>query len=137
MKLTPKQKQLLGTWQSDRRQTLKNNASYQRLVGRRSRRVASIFGKLKVTYTPRYVMTELDGYKTRERYEVVAEDEDKIVLRIGCEQAKKRHRGDKILAMCFPDELQPLLETITFRKLGRQDFYWIARGPFCECFEKL
>jgi len=134
--MSPLHKKLLGLWKSDQRKTLQTFHRYHRLPpGVKKRRVASLFGRLELRYTRQYLYTQLGDFETRERYEVVAEDGQSIVLRIYAEDLKKRL--DRLLReSCPPDFFEPRIEKITFRKEPAGEYYWIGCGHFCEWFRR-
>lgn len=127
------QKRLLGTWRSDRAQTLRLLHPYHELPTAKKRKVASIFGKLTLRYTPRYIYATLDGTTTRERYSVVAEDRWSIVLKVHHDQERKRLEG--ILGPAW--DFSPTLAHVTIDMIGRTPCYWVKAGRIQECFRKI
>lgn len=84
------QKRLLGTWQSDRQRTLRtSNTNRQLPAGARKRRYVAIFGELVLRFTPKFCYQTFDDKTHKERYDVVAEDDDSIALRCYSDQFVK------------------------------------------------
>ncbi len=75
--------QLIGTWKSDRKRTLAGFAPYHKLKDlAKRRRVSGIFGELEVKYTRRYIHSQFKDSAYKERYEVVDESEDTLVIKV-------------------------------------------------------
>lgn len=132
--MSPKQQLLLGTWRSDRRRTLQNCHRYHRLQGEKKRRFAALFGQLELRYTSRYVHHQLRDFKYRERYDVVTEDAESIVIRVHTEGIKKQI--DNVLLESMEDFFTPKLHQIHFSRHRGRQYYWIGLGAFCEWFQK-
>ena len=133
--MTAKHRLLLGTWRSDQRRTLKTCHHYHGLVGAKKRKFAALFGKLELRYTRRFVYHTLRDFKYRERYDVVAEDETSIVIRVHSDGIKKKL--DKVLLADLEEFPQSKLHQIHFVLRRGHQFYWIGQGRFCEWFRKL
>lgn len=78
---TPQQ-MLLGSWQSDHLRTFRHWKPSGRSTPAQIRKLKSLFGKLVVRWTPKRCYTSFDDFVKGEPYEVVAADEDSLVLRM-------------------------------------------------------
>ncbi len=132
--MSPMQRLLLGTWRSDRSRTLKTWHKYYLLRGAKKRRFAALFGKLELRYTQQFVYHELRDFKYKERYEVIAEDSESIVIRVSSEGIKQQI--DDVLLEGIEGFFTPKLHQIHFRRLRGRQYYWIGQGTFCEWFQK-
>lgn len=117
--------ELIGTWISDKRKTLGKWHPYHTLKPKKKKRFASLFGKLKVRYTKKYLHTELDGTKERQPYTVVGSDEYSLVIKAHSDLAGR----EIILHLSFEEE-------------KGQVYYWLCpgwpcSGGFSECFRKI
>ena len=130
-------KRLIGLWQSDRRRTLEDWHPYYALTGARKRRLEALFGHLKLRYTRTFVYHSLPGFRHRARYEVVAEDVDRIVIRVHSEELKRRLQrvvvGGPVVEQCC----EPKLELITFTRHRGREYYWVGEGMYCEWFKRV
>ena len=79
----PPDRRLLGTWKSDRHRTLKHFRTKAGCSPQTERKFRSIFGHLIVRWTPKRYITELDGIRRTQAYEVLATDESSVVVRLG------------------------------------------------------
>ena len=133
-KPVPNRRLLLGTWKSDRRKTLATCHKYHEMTEPRKQRFAALFGKLQLRYTRRFVYHTLRKFKYRERYDVVAEDDTSLVIRVHTEGIKKR------LPAVWPnleEFFAPKLHQFHFVIRRRRPYYWIGQGHFCEWFRKV
>ena len=125
----------MGTWKSDQRRTLRTSGAYCRLPsGARKRRFAAIFGKLILRYTPKFCYQTLDGETNKERYDVVAEDDESLVLRYHSDQFIKTL--DPVIRGELGPFFTPKLHHLHFDCIQGQEFYWIGLGGLCEWFKK-
>ena len=133
--MTPMQKVLLGTWRSDKRRTLQSIHKYHCLTGAKKRIFSGLFGKLELRYSQKYVHVRLRGFEYRERYEVLAEDTDSIVIRLHSDELKMKI--DSLPLKVCEDFFKPRLQHITFRPQRGHPYYWIGLGLGCEWFRKV
>ena len=126
---------LIGAWKSHRTRTLRTYAKYQRADSATRRRLATIFGRLRLRYTRRYIHGELRGSKWRCRYEILGEDADSIVIRIS--DSTLRDQIDPILLDCVEGLFAPRLQHIQFRTIRGREYYWIGLGGLCEWFKRV
>ncbi len=78
----PLRNQLLGTWKSHRKRTLKNLASYHKQQDLGKKRIISgMFGKLELKWTKKYVYSSFDGFDDKAKYEIIDESEDTLVIK--------------------------------------------------------
>jgi hypothetical protein len=79
-----------------------------------------LFGRLRITYTATSLMTDLDGVQETERYQVVSQDGDSIVIREWFPASKKKEQQVRIR---FIDK----------------DTYWVDVEQFeiSECFRRV
>ncbi len=113
-------KELIGTWISDRRRTLKMWHPYHKAKPKRKKRFASMFGKLKVRYTKKYLHSDFDGTKKRQPYTVVLSDACCLVIKTS---------DDLTGSEC--------LQHLYFEEEEGQVYYWLWLGRFSECFRKM
>jgi hypothetical protein len=75
--------QLIGTWRSHRNRTLNSFAPYlrQKELGKR-RIISSLFGKLEVKWTNKYIHSVYEEVKDKSRYEIVDESDDTLIIKI-------------------------------------------------------
>lgn len=130
--MTPMQKRLAGTWLSDKKKTLDHWMDYQKLPAGKRRKVAAIFGKLSLRFTPKQVFYEMDGQQWKKRYEVVTEDWHSIVIRILPNGHKKLLDADTLKE--FPNLAEPELLHIYFED-GKIERYRVPMGPGATAFE--
>lgn len=131
----PIHKRLLGTWRSDKKRTLSTWRAYAEFSLSKKRKVGAIFGKVEVRYTPSFYFMKLNGHVVRDRYDVVAEDRDSIVLRLHSDAFKKT--VDPFIRDLMEECLEPKLWHLQFDEQRRQDFYWIGLRVMCEWFRKI
>jgi hypothetical protein len=127
-------KTLFGTWRSDKRKTLNTYKAYDSFPPAKKRRVAAIFGKLEVRYTRKYCYVTLNGETTRDRYDVIAEDADSIVIRSYSDEFRKK--VDPILLDLMEDFFAPTLQHLHFESERGHDYYWIGIRVLVEWFKK-
>lgn len=72
---------LAGSWRSDRRRSLRFWKPKPGCSRRAERAFRGLFGKLVIRWADRWVRTELDGFTTEMRYELLAADADSVVVR--------------------------------------------------------
>ncbi len=106
---------LLGHWKSDRRRTLADWKWAPRTNPKKKKFVASLFGHLKLRYTRRYVYSDYQGTKSRERYEVLGSDSHSVAISV------RRSLMD-----------EPRIYHVTFEDNG----YWIPLGRGREWFRR-
>jgi hypothetical protein len=82
-----------------------------RMKSDRRKWFAGLFGHLKLHYTPRYVTSDLKGFRERDRYEVVAMDANSVAI---------LWSPGNILHIHFED-----------------DWYWISLGRNREWFKRV
>lgn len=70
---------LMGTWISDKEQTLEHFPEH--MTEPQKEKLSSLFGKLRVTYTPTEYTTELDGQTETFPYAVLGVDKHSVVIR--------------------------------------------------------
>jgi hypothetical protein len=108
---------LMGTWQSDRRRSLRNYKSGGKPTPARHRKFRAIFGKLKVRWTRQRYYTEFMGSKKRGKYEIVASDSNSVIVRT--------------LVADGEDGLQQI-------HFDGPDTYWVGcAGILCEYFQRI
>ncbi len=130
----PAQKALIGVWRSDRRRTLQFCHWYHTLPAPKKRWFASLFGRLELRYTRRSVYHMLPGFRYRSTYEVIAEEEESIVIRFRSEDLKRQINN--AVGPGFDQLYQPKLQQITFRRHRGRQYYWVGSGMYCEWFRK-
>jgi hypothetical protein len=128
----PIHKQLLGTWRSAKGKTLRTYGAYQSFSRAKQRRIGAIFGKLELRYTPRFCFLTLNRMTTRERYEVIAEDADSIVVRTYSDQMRKR--VDPIILSGIEELFAPKLQHFHLESIRGRDYYWVGIRVFVEWF---
>lgn len=111
------EKRLLGTWRSDGSRTVREWRFRPGISRKKRETFLTIFGKLKVTYTPRFRRWVMDDYRNRHRYEVLASDSRSVAIRYEC-----------------PATGEWLIEHIVFDGTGR---YWIPLGNNREWFRRV
>ena len=108
----------LGTWQSDRRRSLRHYKTATKKTPPRHRKFRAIFGKLKIRWTRRRCYVEFLESKTWYQYEIVASDDTSLVVRM-------REAGDE------PGTLQQI-------HFEGPDIYWVGcAGILCEYFKRI
>lgn len=76
------EKRLLGAWKSDKKATLSVWKFPPHLSRKKRRYVENQFGKLIFKFTSSYFYSDLDGFKSKNRYRVVAADDGGVVLAV-------------------------------------------------------
>jgi len=110
-------KRLIGTWRSDRARTLRTFTPSPSISPESVRRFKALFGKLVIRWGRGVYRTDCDGFRSAEKYTVVASDASSVVIKA---------RGP-----LGPD---PELRQIFFDG----DYYWIALGGgVCEYFRRV
>jgi hypothetical protein len=132
--MSPAHKKLLGVWRSDKRKTLQTLHRYHCLPEAKKRKLGALFGKLQLRYTGKYLYCKLGDFEYKERYDVVAEDEESIVVRIYSDGIK--NRIDDYSVKCVPELFTPRLQQIHFRRHRGRRYYWIGLGKYCEWFQR-
>lgn len=125
-------RQLLGTWKSVKQRTLRTYGPYQNFSGAKQRRIGAIFGKLELRYTRTFCFVTLNGITTRERYDVVAEDADSIVVRTYSDQMKKL--VDPIILRGIEELFAPRLQHLHLESIRGRDYYWVGIRVLVEWF---
>jgi len=64
-------RRLLGQWRSDREKTFSQWIYPEKLARPMQRRFESLFGQLKIRFTPSYVYMDYQGEETRLKYSVI------------------------------------------------------------------
>src|SRR5258708_36850462 len=122
--MSPMHKLLIGTWKSDKRRTLQTWHHYHCMRGAKKRFLGGLFGILEVRYTREFVHHRLEDSEYRERYEVVAEDVESMVIRVHSDELKKH--TDPILTEGLEDFFKPKLQQINFSCRQSDQYYWIG-----------
>ena len=73
-------KRLLGTWQSDRRRTLRDWIWPANLSAAKLKRAGNIFGHLTIRYTREYAHTEFRGVRESTQYQLIAADSSSVAV---------------------------------------------------------
>ena len=110
-------KRLLGTWQSDRRRTVKELRFRPGLARKHRESLRAMFGHLRLTYTRRQVLGILRDYRFTRAYEVLATDAGSVAIRYYYKLTNEW-----------------LIEHIHFHD---DRHYWIALGYHREWFRKV
>ena len=110
-------KRLLGTWQSDRRRTLKELRFRPGLKRKHREYLRATFGYLRLKYTRRQIYGVLRDYRYTQPYEVLASDADSVAIRCYC----------KITPEWF----------IAHIHFHGQRHYWISFGYIREWFRRV
>ena len=74
-------KRLRGTWRSDSRRTIAEWRFTKRVTPKKRLKFFSLFGKLRLTYTPTRIRGVLGEYEFTQRYERLATDSDSVAIR--------------------------------------------------------
>lgn len=130
----PIHKKLIGVWVSHKRRTLRTYKAYDGFPPTKKRRVSALFGKLELRYTREFCYVTLNGETTRDRYDVVAEDIDSIVLRTYSDEFRKK--VDPVLLDLMEDFFAPKLQHLHFESERGHDYYWIGVRVLVEWFKK-
>jgi hypothetical protein len=116
---------LIGSWQSDADRTIAGVRERKPVDEKQEAALRKLFGKLRVTYTPTTVTTELDGTTETYEYEVLGRDKHSVVIR----EAENK---------------PPLLETLklsefTVIQFDGPDSYWLVTklGDIREYFKRV
>ena len=109
-------RRLVGIWKSDKRMTLRYFSPPYGGTPKGVWLLRSLFGKLIVRWTRSCVYTDLEGFKSKETYEVVASGAESVVIRSFDELAQ----DDR-------------LEQIHFE--GK--YYWVWAGTTREFFKRM
>lgn len=90
--MTPKtpHQQLIGTWKSDRRKTFQHWKPLPTATESNHRKFKAMFGHLVLRWTRARCYNSFDDFKTGDRYEVIASDDDSLVIRM----AKAKWMGE-------------------------------------------
>ncbi len=126
-------KLLLGRWCSDKRKTLAMSLKYC-LEPKKRRKLGRLFGELELVYTRSHVYFRLGEFKYRERYDVVAEDEESLVIRghsKGLTRLMVKQCGEEWRKL-----FHPKLRQLTFRRIRGSDYYLAGCGRYFEWFKK-
>ncbi len=114
---------LIGNWISDKERTLEHFPEH--LSDPQKEKLSSLFGKLRVTYTPTEYTTELDGQIETFPYTVLGLDQHSVVI-----------RDDSA-----PNPDLDILEMSTFSKIhfDGPDSYWVITeiGGLTEYFRRV
>jgi hypothetical protein len=110
-------KRLIGTWRSDRTRTLRTYRPKPGAPSKAVRQFKGLFGKMVVQWGRGVFRSDLDGFRTVEKYTVVAADSTSVVVKM-------------------PGPLGPerQLQQIHFEG----EYYWVALGGgLCEYFRRV
>ena len=114
---------LMGTWISDKERTLEHFPEH--MTEPQKEKLSSLFGKLRVTYSPTAYTTELDGHTESSPYTVIGLDKHSVVI-----------RDDSA-----PNPDLDILEMSTFSKIhfDGPDSYWVITeiGGLTEYFRRV
>ena len=130
----PIQKRLLGTWRSDKKRTLATWRAFADFSPPKKRKVGALFGKVELRYTAKFCFVTLNGETTRNRYDLVAEDTDSVVIRM--------HNDGYLRSMdpVMREEMEPFMQSSLWHLhvecIRGQQFYWIGLRVMCEWFRK-
>ncbi len=72
---------LLGAWQSDADKTIAGIRERKPVDDKQEAALRTLFGKLRVTYTPSTYTTESDGTTESYKYETLGKDKHSVVIR--------------------------------------------------------
>ena len=72
---------LIGTWQSDADRTINGIREARPVTDRQEASLRTLFGQMRVTYSPTTYTTELDGWTDSNQYKVIGKDEHSVVIR--------------------------------------------------------
>ncbi len=140
----PMHQRILGTWKSDRKKTFSNFPGYKESSLARKRKLGRIFGHLEIKYTACFLSTNIDGFRQKTRYEVVAEDHNSLVLReTACSGAAECDDALKALVdLIDPSYFQTSLRHLRFETIRGQDYYWfsdllLGRSLYAEWFRRI
>jgi hypothetical protein len=116
----PAESRLIGTWQSDADATIAEMRKKKAVTEKQEEALRKLFGRLRITYAATSLMTDLDGVQETQRYQVVSQDGDSIVLREWFPASKKKEQQVRIR---FIDK----------------DTYWVDVEQFeiSECFRRV
>lgn len=73
---------LLGTWQSDRRRTLRHWKPLSTCPPASHRKFRALFGKLIIHWTPKRYRMEMDDFRRSGAYTVIARDAGSVVIEV-------------------------------------------------------
>lgn len=111
-----KTRTLLGTWVSDRRRTLEDVDARRDIKPKARRILKTMFGKLRLTYRNKTVVSHFEGQKTIERYEILGRTDNQIAIK----SVQRGNLGERIYLLTFDGE----------------DRYSISLGKFREYFKR-
>jgi hypothetical protein len=116
----PAQSRLIGTWQSDANATIAEMRKKKAVTEKQEEALRKLFGRLRITYAPATLTTDMDGVQETQRYQIVSEDGDSIVIREWFPASKKKEQQVRIR---FIDK----------------DTYWVDVEQFeiSECFHRV
>ncbi len=119
----PYEPRLIGNWISDKERTREHFPEH--MTEPQKEKLSSLFGKLRVTYTPTEYTTELDGQIETFPYTVLGLDKHSVVIRDNS----------------APNPDLDILEMSTFSKIhfDGTDSYWVITeiGGLTEYFRRL
>ena len=113
-------RRLLGTWVSDRRRTLADLEKRRKLSAKSTKAFASIFGKLRLRYTPRRCYSTLERNTDVLPYRVLA----------------KNSEGTVAIGRSLPEWLTPE-EQIQHIRFVNANLYWVCLGGIHEYFRRV
>jgi hypothetical protein len=73
-------KRLLGTWRSDKDRTLKEWAFKATATRKHRRVIRGVFGKLRITYTRKYIHYVLGDWRQKSAYRIICRDPYSIAI---------------------------------------------------------
>lgn len=107
---------LLGTWQSDRRRTLRHWKPLSTCPPASHRKFRALFGKLVIHWTPKRYRMERDDFRRSGAYTVIARDAGSVVIEV-----EGWFDERELVQIHFED-----------------DRYWVAlQWPFIEWFRRV
>ena len=123
------EKRLYGTWISDKTTTLERWRWPKGITRAKKKRFSDLFGKLQIRFSKNYLYTDLEGFKQKQKYRVIASDEASVVLqRIDTPKSLKE----------IPVPLRELATKYTLRHIFFDgDRYWVPVGWNQEWFRRL
>jgi hypothetical protein len=110
-------KRLLGVWKSNRKRTVSEWRFNSALSPKKRQQFLKIFGRLIITYTPRFRTWKMDEYRNRHQYTVLGKDWHSVAIKY-----------------VFPVTAEDLIEYIVFEG---EDSYYVIMGKNREWFKRV
>ena len=127
--------------------TLRYYPDYESMDPVCRKKVAKLFGSLKVKYTPKYVHSTLGDWGNRERYEVLGQDGNSVVIKsVPNEMKTGIDKANAEFASELLGDDSPYVSRIYhihFREIRKREYYWISsnlpfgRPVFVEWFKRI